>query len=50
MVQGYSRPNQDYQTEEGYRVCFEGIFVASSLPTGQVILQTVEEILISPLG
>ncbi len=48
MLSDYRRPGANYSIQQGVdNVCFEGIFLASSIGTGEFILQMVQELLIT---
>lgn len=47
MVRSYERDGAFYELNVNERVMFEGIFIASSIATGEVILRMVEELIVN---
>ena len=47
MLRSYERDGAFYELGVNERVLFEGIFIASSLATGEVILKMVEELIVN---
>ena len=47
MLKNYKREGAPYQLETGERTMFEGIYVASSISTWEIVLSMVEEKVVS---
>jgi hypothetical protein len=50
MLSSYRRNGSDYEVNSDERVVFEGLWVSSSIGTGEVIIKMVEEQIVSNRG